>query len=66
MNKTNFRKIIRELIKAGSSNALLAHHCECSETYIAQLAKGRSRPGYDIGVKLIELHDKGFRNCRES
>ena len=57
MEKINFRKIIRELKRAEYSDALLAHECDCSQTYIARLAKGDSRPGYDIGEKLIELHE---------
>jgi hypothetical protein len=58
MKKTNFRKIIRELVKSGYSDALLAHECGCSQTYITQLSKGhRKQPGYDIGRKLSELHE---------
>ena len=58
MKKTNFRKIIRELIKAGDSTALLAHECGCSETYIKQLLAGyRKQPGFDIGKKLSDRHE---------
>ena len=58
MKKTNFRKIIRELVRSQYSTALLAHECGCSETYIKQLAAGyRKQPGYDLGKKLSELHE---------
>ncbi len=56
MNKINFKNIIKELKKSGYTDALLAHECDCSQTYIGQLAKGKSQPGYDIGDKLVTLH----------
>ena len=60
MKKTDFGKIIGELVKSPKySTALLAHECGCSETYIKQLAAGyRKQPGYDIGKKLSELRDR--------
>lgn len=57
MPKVNFRKIIRELKRNDYSDALLAHECACSSTYIKQIGLGKSRPGYDIGARLIELHE---------
>ena len=54
--RTNFRKVIKDLQRSGFTNALLAHECGCSQTYIGQLAKGhRKQPGYDIGRRMVEL-----------
>jgi predicted transcriptional regulator len=56
MKPTNFSKIIKDLQKAGYTNALIAHETGFSQTYIGQLEKGyRMQPSYDLGAKLIEL-----------
>jgi len=54
--RTNFRKIIKDLQKGGFTKADLARECQCTPTYITQLAKGhRKQPNYDIGKKMVEL-----------
>ena len=52
--------MIAELVATGTSYALIADKCDCSEAYIKQLAsctRGRKGPNYDIGVGITELHD---------
>lgn len=59
--KTNFANIIAELVANGTSYALIADKCDCSEAYIKQLASGTrgiKGPNYDIGVRIMDMHDK--------
>ena len=54
---TNFKTMIKELVSAGESTALIAHKSGCSESYIKQLRQGkRNSPSYGIGSTIVELH----------
>jgi hypothetical protein len=56
MKTINFRKVIKDLHKAGYSNALIAHETGYSPAYIGQLEKGHRRsPCYDLGAQLIAM-----------
>jgi len=54
---TNFTKIIKDLKKAGWTQADIAKYAGVTDTYISLIARGvRNNPGYDLGRKLVSLH----------
>ena len=55
--ETNFSEVINDLRAAGWKNYEIAAEIECSAVYIGQLVNGhRISPTYDLGRRLIELH----------
>ena len=54
-----FSKIIKDLRAAGWYNSEIAAKVDCSAVYIGQLANGnRKEPGYNLGRKLVLLHQR--------
>lgn len=54
---TNFKRIIRDLQRAGWSQLAIADKTGTTQTNISQLLRGRE-PRYFLGSRLVDLHER--------
>lgn len=53
----NWTKILADIFAAGQTQMAVAEHCGCGQSTISELARGvTTKPSFDLGQKLIELH----------
>lgn len=67
MNKkrTDFAKLIKDLVGVGWTQAGIAEEIGCHESNISLLANGqRTDPYTSLGMPLIELHRKEMRKAK--
>lgn len=55
----NWQKIVNELLATGQSQTELSDKVGCPQSTISEISSGKrgKRPSWEVGNKLLELHD---------
>lgn len=58
----NFPSLLADLKSWGHSGTDVAAYCQCAKSTISEISSGKiESPGYEIGAKIVALHDKAKR-----